>query len=37
MNSDKVQVAPQETGITSYKIGARNTEVDVSAFNEIEL
>jgi ribonucleoside-diphosphate reductase beta chain len=37
MNSDKVQVAPQETGITSYKIGARNTQVDVSEFSSIEL
>jgi len=37
MNSDKVQVAPQETEISSYKIGARNTQVDMSDFTNIEL
>jgi ribonucleoside-diphosphate reductase beta chain len=37
MNSDKVQVAPQETEISSYKIGARNTQVDMSDFEGIEL
>lgn len=37
MNSDKVQVAPQETEISSYKIGARNTQVDMNDFANIEL
>lgn len=37
MNSDKVQVAPQETAISSYKIGARDTQVDVNSFSDIEL
>jgi len=37
MNSDKVQVAPQETNISSYKIGARDTQVDMSSFASIEL
>jgi ribonucleoside-diphosphate reductase beta chain len=37
MNSDKVQVAPQETEISSYKIGARDTQVDMSSFDGIEL
>lgn len=37
MNSDKVQVAPQETEISSYKIGARDTQVDMSQFEGIEL
>lgn len=37
MNSDKVQVAPQETEISSYKIGARDTQVDFSIFENIEL
>jgi ribonucleoside-diphosphate reductase beta chain len=37
MNSDKVQVAPQETEISSYKIGARNTQVNHSSFADIEL
>lgn len=37
MNSDKVQVAPQETEISSYKIGARDTQVDFTIFENIEL
>ena len=37
MNSDKVQVAPQETNISSYKIGARDTQVDINSFASIEL
>lgn len=37
MNSDKVQVAPQETSISSYKIGARDTQVDMNQFGGIEL
>lgn len=37
MNSDKVQVAPQETEISSYKIGARDTQVDYNTFSGIEL
>jgi ribonucleoside-diphosphate reductase beta chain len=37
MNSDKVQVAPQETEISSYKIGARDTQIDHTHFNDIEL
>lgn len=37
MDSSKVQVAPQETEISSYKIGARNTEIDESLFSEISL
>lgn len=37
MDSKKVQVAPQETNITSYKIGARNTEVDLGQFKSFEL
>lgn len=36
-NSSKVQVAPQETEVTAYKIGARDTQVDVSLFTDIEL
>lgn len=37
MNSDKVQVAPQETEISSYKIGARNTQINHSEFSDIDL
>jgi len=37
MNSGKVQVAPQETEISSYKIGARDTQVDMKTFEGIEL
>ena len=37
MISDKVQVAPQETEISSYKIGARDTQVDMKDFESIEL
>ena len=37
MNSGKVQVAPQETEISSYKIGARDTQVNMNEFEGIEL
>ena len=37
MNSGKVQVAPQETEISNYKIGARDTQVDMTAFEGMEL
>lgn len=36
-NSSKVQVAPQETEITSYLIGAGNVNISDSAYNDIEL
>jgi ribonucleoside-diphosphate reductase beta chain len=37
MDSGKVQQAPQEVSIISYKIGARNTQVDYNEFSNIEL
>lgn len=37
MNSGKVQVPPQEANITNYKIGARDTAVDLKDFESIEL
>jgi ribonucleoside-diphosphate reductase beta chain len=37
MNSGKVQVPPQEANITNYKIGARDTSVDLKDFESIEL
>lgn len=37
LDSNKVQVAPQETEISSYRIAARNTNVDETAFEDIEL
>ena len=37
LNSDSVQVAPQETEITSYLVGAIDSEVDADAFADIEL
>ena len=37
MNSEKVQVAPQETEISSYKIGARDTNINFESFANIEL
>jgi ribonucleoside-diphosphate reductase beta chain len=37
LDSSKVQVAPQETEISSYKIGARNTELKENEFENIEL
>lgn len=37
MNSEKIQFAPQETELTAYKIGARDTQVNLSAFSDIEL
>ena len=36
-DSSKVQVAPQETEISSYKIGARDTEIDEEAFEDFDL
>jgi ribonucleoside-diphosphate reductase beta chain len=36
-SSSKVQVAPQETEVTTYKIGARDTAVDLKDFESIEL
>ena len=37
MDSSKKQVAPQETEITSYRIGARNTEINKGDFEGFEL
>jgi ribonucleoside-diphosphate reductase beta chain len=37
MNSEKIQFAPQETELTAYKIGARDTQVNLSEFSDIEL
>lgn len=37
MDSSKVQVAPQETEISSYKIGARNTEIKDKEFENFSL
>jgi ribonucleoside-diphosphate reductase beta chain len=37
LDSSKVQVAPQETEISSYKIGARNTDLVDKEFDGIEL
>lgn len=37
MDSSKRQVAPQESEIISYKIGARNTEVNTEEFKGFEL
>lgn len=36
-DSSKVQVAPQEKSITSYKIGALNMDIDEEKFSGIEL
>ena len=36
-DSSKVQVAPQETEISSYKIGARDTEIDEEVFEDFDL
>ena len=36
-DSSKVQVAPQETEISSYKIGARDTEISESEFEDFDL
>ena len=36
-DSSKVQVAPQETEISSYKIGARDTEISSSEFEDFDL
>lgn len=37
LDSSKVQVAPQETEISAYKIGARNTNIDEDVFSDIKL
>jgi len=37
MDSSKVQVAPQETEISSYKIGARNTDINENDFDGFSL
>jgi ribonucleoside-diphosphate reductase beta chain len=37
LDSSKIQVAPQETEIGAYKIGARNTDIDDSAFDGFSL
>jgi ribonucleoside-diphosphate reductase beta chain len=37
MDSSKVQVAPQETEISSYKIGARNTDINEEEFEGFSL
>lgn len=37
MDSSKVQVAPQETEISSYKIGARDTNINDDDFADIKL
>jgi len=36
LNSDKVQVAPQETEITSYRIGARDTTMDQQEIKDLD-
>jgi ribonucleoside-diphosphate reductase beta chain len=36
-DSSKVQVAPQETEISSYKIGARDTEISSEEFDDFDL
>jgi ribonucleoside-diphosphate reductase beta chain len=37
LDSSKVQVAPQETEISTYKIGARDTSIDDATFEDIKL
>jgi ribonucleoside-diphosphate reductase beta chain len=37
MDCSKVQVAPQETEISSYKIGARDTTLTDKDFDDIKL
>jgi hypothetical protein len=37
MNSEAVQVAPQEHEITSYKIGASVNDLDHTDFGDIKL
>jgi len=37
LDSSKVQVAPQETEISAYKIGARDTNITEDVFNDIKL
>lgn len=36
-DSQKVQVAPQETEISSYRIGARDTSIDMDEFKDFDL
>ena len=37
MDSSKVQTAPQETELQSYKIGARKTDISDDDFNDLKL
>lgn len=37
LDSSKVQVAPQETEISAYKIGARDTSISDDTFEDIKL
>ena len=37
LDSSKVQVAPQETEISAYKIGARDTNITEDSFDDIKL
>ena len=37
LRSDSVQVAPQETEITSYLVGAIDSKVDIDSFADMEL
>jgi ribonucleoside-diphosphate reductase beta chain len=37
LDSSKVQVAPQETEISAYKIGARDTNISDDTFEDIKL
>ena len=37
MNSEAVQVAPQESEITSYKIGASKNDLDDLSFDDLSL
>ena len=37
LDSSKVQVAPQETEISAYKIGARDTNISEDIFDNIKL
>jgi ribonucleoside-diphosphate reductase beta chain len=37
LDNKRVQVAPQESEKTEYRIGSRNTEVDKAAFKKMEL
>jgi ribonucleoside-diphosphate reductase beta chain len=37
LESDNVQVAPQESEISSYLVGQIDSDVDASAFDDFEL